>query len=77
MKFDTDPTQTRVTIIALLIFIYALTAQSGIMTVLQSRMPEPNEWMYFLLFALGADAVYLLTFLGAETPKETTTSESK
>ena len=69
MKFNTDPTVTRVVIIALLIFVYSLTAQSGIMTVLADRMPEPNEWMYFILFAFGADTVYLLTFLGASIPE--------
>jgi hypothetical protein len=70
LKFNLDPTMARVVTIAVLIFIYALTAQSGIMTVLQNRMPEVHEWIYFALFALGADAVYLLTFLGEEVPKK-------
>lgn len=70
MKLNTDPTQQRIIIIAVLIFVYALTAQSGIMATLQSRMPEPNEWLYYILASLGADAVYLLTFLGVTPPEE-------
>lgn len=70
MKLNTDPTQQRIIIIAVLIFIYALTAQSGIMATLQSRMPEPNELLYYALSALGADAVYLLTFLGVTPPEK-------
>jgi hypothetical protein len=70
MKLNTDPTATRIVIIALLIFIYSLTAQSGIMSTLQSRMPEPNEWILYILTALGADAVYILTFLGVSVPEE-------
>lgn len=69
-KFDLDPTKTRVLIIAVLIFIYTLTAQSGVMAVLAERMPNPNEVLYFILFALGSDAVYLLTFLGVAVPEK-------
>lgn len=71
MRFELDPTAFRVAIIAILVFIYSFTATSGIMSVLAERMPKPNEWLYFLFFALGADAVYLLTFLGVGKPEGT------
>jgi len=70
LKLNTDPTTQRIVIIAVLIFIYSFCVASGIMSTLISRMPELNEWLYYLFFALGADAVYLLTFLGAEVPKK-------
>jgi len=70
MRINLDPSTARVCIIAILIFIYAFTGTSGVMSVLQERMPEAHEWLYFVFFALGADAVYLLTFLGAGPPKE-------
>jgi len=70
MRIVLDPSITRVCIIAILIFIYAFTGTSGVMSTLQERMPEPHEWLYFVLFALGADAVYLLTFLGATPPEK-------
>lgn len=69
MKFNADPTMTRIAIIAILIFIYSFAVSSGVMATLQSRMPEPREWLYYFFFAIGADAVYLLTFLGVEVPE--------
>lgn len=71
MKFSVDPTLTRIIIIAVLIFLYSFVASSGIMATLQSRMPEPNEWLYYFLFAIGSDAVYMLTFLGVSVPETT------
>jgi len=65
-----DPTTTRVAVIAVCLFLYAFVGTSGVMTVLQDRMPEANEWLYYLFFAIGSVAVYLLTFLGV-TPEET------
>jgi uncharacterized membrane protein YkvI len=73
LKMQLDPTIPRVVIVACLVFIYSLTGASGLMVVLQDRMPEPHEWVYFLLFALGTVAVYCLTFLGVEAPKTTPT----
>ena len=70
MRLNTDPTKQRIVVIAILIFIYSFCASSGVMAVLAERMPYPNEWLYYLFFALGADAVYLLTFLGAPLPEE-------
>jgi len=69
MRLELDPTIGRVALVAILIFIYALTAQSGITAILIDRMPEPNEWLYFIFIALGTDVVYMLTFLGITKPE--------
>jgi len=70
VRVDLDPSNWKVAAVAVLIFIYSLIGQSGIMSVLENRMPEAHEFLYFLLFAAGADAVYLLSFLGISTPEE-------
>jgi len=70
LRLNTDPTKQRIAVIAILIFIYSFCASSGVMAVLADRMPYPNEWLYYIFFALGADAVYLLTFLGATPPEK-------
>lgn len=68
VKFNADPTKFKIVMIAIAIFIYSFTVQSGVMTVLADRMPYPNEWILFVFSALGADVVYILTFLGLEVP---------
>lgn len=69
-KMNLDPTPARVATIAVLVFTYAFCGLSGIMTVLQERMPLPHEWLYYFFFALGVVAFYMLTFIGAEPPKK-------
>jgi hypothetical protein len=70
MQLNLDPTIPKVVIVAILIFIYSFAGSSGIMAVLAERMPEMHEWLYYIFFALGADAVYILSFLGFEKPEQ-------
>jgi hypothetical protein len=70
LKLNLDPTTKRVIAVAALIFVYALTAQTGLLTTLADRMPEPREWLLFIFAALGTDVVYLMTFLGIAKPEK-------
>jgi heme/copper-type cytochrome/quinol oxidase subunit 4 len=74
MRFDLDPTIPKVVIIAVLLFIegFSIPAYTVIQ---QGRMPDPVEWIAFLLAAVIQLCTFLLTFVktGETTPPPTTT----
>jgi len=69
MRFELDPSAFKVACIAVIVFIYSLTTNSVIITILQSRMPYSNEWIVAIFVALGADCMYLMAFLGISPPE--------
>ena len=65
MRFDLDPTLTRVVLIGVLLFLEAFIG-GGIVILTEGNMPTPTQWLTIIFVAALTIVTYFLSFLRGE-----------